>query len=101
MTFSLVTANSMRVNWQDNSTNEANFVLERSLSLAGPYAQIATPVVNYFDDSGLLENTRYYYRVWAVNATGPSASILGNQITLLLAPAAGRVAPQARSGTGG
>ncbi len=88
MTFSLVTSNSMRVNWQDNSTNETNFVLERAVLLAGPYTQIATPAVSYFDDSGLLENTRYYYRVWAVNATGPSTTTLGNQITLLLAPAA-------------
>ncbi len=88
MTFSSVTATGMRVNWIDNSTNEANFVLERALLLAGPYNQIATPTNNYFDDSGLLENTRYYYRVSAVNATGPSTWLMGNQTTLLPAPAA-------------
>ncbi len=80
MTFSLVTESSMRINWQDNSTNEANFEIQRSLTLVGGYVGIGTPTTAYFNDSGLGENVEYFYRVRAVNATGPSAWTSGSRL---------------------
>ena len=86
MTFSLVTENSMRISWQDNSINEANFEIQRSLTAGTGFVAIGSPTNSYFDDSGLNEDTEYFYRVRAVNASGSSAWITGSQTTLLLVP---------------
>lgn len=88
MTFSLVAANSMRVQWDDNSDNEANFEVQRSLTLGLAYTDAGSPTTPYFDDSGLDENIEYFYRVRAVNNTAASAWITGSQSTLLLPPTA-------------
>ena len=86
MVFSLVSDNSMRISWQDNSDNEANFEIQRSLTAGAGFVQVGTPTDAFFDDSGLVEDTEYFYRVRAVNASGTSAWIAGSQTTLLLVP---------------
>jgi hypothetical protein len=74
--------------WQDNSTNEANFHIERKIiptpappaaiscgvTPATDYAQIATTGVNVttFSDSAVVEGTTYCYRVKASNPAGSS-----------------------------
>lgn len=86
LAFTLVTENSMRIGWQDNSDNEANFEIQRSLTAGTGFVEVGTPTDSYFDDAGLDEDVEYFYRVRAVNNTGPSAWITGSQSTLLLLP---------------
>lgn len=67
----VVTPNSIRLNWQDNSTNENGFQIERKNGPAsgnGTYALIFTTgadVVTYLDTTAQASST-YTYRVRAV-----------------------------------
>ncbi len=60
--------------WAD-ATNETGYRLERSLNGTTGWSQVGTPAANAtsFSDTGLAENTRYYYRLIALNAAGASA----------------------------
>ncbi len=75
LAISKVTANSLNLTWTDNASNEDGFHLERSLSPATGFTQIASPAAGTisYDESGLTANTTYYYRVQAYNASGSSA----------------------------
>lgn len=66
-----VTNNSISLTWADVS-NESYYVVERSFDFAGPYAITATPSAGStsYLDSGLVTNTRYYYRVQAIGTAG-------------------------------
>jgi len=59
--------------WQDNSTNERGFKIERSKD-GKEYAQITVLFANTttYQDKDLLQNTTYYYRVKAYNLLGDS-----------------------------
>lgn len=66
----------VNLSWTDNSTDEANFQVERALSASGPFGLIGSPVPASFTDngSGLGFRARtVYYRVRAVNGDGASA----------------------------
>jgi rhamnogalacturonan endolyase len=70
------TAGSSQINlvWMDNSTNEVNFLIERStdnvnFTLIGA---VSFAVTN-FTDLNILSDTTYFYRVRAGNAAGYSA----------------------------
>ena len=76
-------AGQLTLNWNDNSDNEDGFLIERStdgtafLEIGGA-AQDATT----FEDTGLLPETEYWYRVRAFNFTGNSGySNVANAIT--------------------
>jgi endoglucanase len=56
------------------STGATAYRLSRSTQSGGPWTQIAAPTTNAFTDTGLTNNTRYYYVVAAVNAVGTSAN---------------------------
>lgn len=60
-------ASRIHLTWNDNSTGEVGFKIERKDS--GAYAQIDTVIsgVNEYMDSGLTQNTTYTYRVRAYN----------------------------------
>ncbi|OFX87806.1 MAG: hypothetical protein A2W99_15935 [Bacteroidetes bacterium GWF2_33_16] len=61
--------NSIILNWIDNSTNETNFIIERSLSQDAGFVNIAVinaDSTNYIDQ-GLAFNTIYYYRMFAIS----------------------------------
>jgi hypothetical protein len=64
----------IRLSWQDNSSNEQGFNIERSPDSASGWAQIGAVEANVtsFTDSGLSEHETYYYRVHARNAFGSS-----------------------------
>ena len=61
--------------WQDNSTNETGFQVERSRG-GGGFTLIATTAAgttSYSNTTGLGPNKTYSYRVRAINAAGTSA----------------------------
>ena len=63
------------LNWADNSTNEDNFFIERSTSMAGGYIQVATlgPNVRTYTDNTVFRKTTYFYRVRGGNSGGKSS----------------------------
>lgn len=89
------TVSSKRINltWQDKATNEDSFKIERKVGAAGVYKPIATVRANLqnFSDTGLTDNTDYFYRLRAFNKGGFSEySNEAGATTLPLAPAAPR-----------
>lgn len=75
--------------WVDNASNETGFELERSLDGSTGWTQIATPAADAesYTDTGLDQDTEYFYRIRAVNAEGNSAySATASDTTDALAP---------------
>ena len=73
----VATSNSgsqITITWNDNSTNESGFKIERSTNPNGPFSVISTTGANItqFVDTGLVANTIYYYQVVATNSSGDS-----------------------------
>lgn len=67
-------ATSIQLNWNDNSSNESGFEIDRSLNgIDFTLAHEVGANVTSWIDNGLNADTEYYYRVRAVNTTGPSA----------------------------
>jgi len=62
------------LSWADNSSNEDNFLIERSTSMAGGFIQVATVGANVrsYTDNTLFRKTTYFYRVRAANSGGKS-----------------------------
>ncbi|KQO22625.1 pectate lyase [Flavobacterium sp. Leaf82] len=77
-------SSSVTVNWGDNASNEDNYVLERSVN-GTDFTVIATLGSNIttYNDSGLIPNTQYYYRVKATNSTESSVY---NSIAPIITP---------------
>ncbi len=75
LTATLQSGPQVSLSWRDNATNEANFVLERSIDngsftvLASPAARNNTGTVSYVD-SGVTQGHSYAYRVSTVNVAG-------------------------------
>jgi hypothetical protein len=70
-----VSRNRIDLAWQDNSSNETGFQIERSRS-GGAFSLITTTgagATSYSNTSGLTPNKTYSYRVRAINAAGSSA----------------------------
>ncbi|GAA5083649.1 hypothetical protein GCM10023210_02520 [Chryseobacterium ginsengisoli] len=82
-------ASSLTVNWNDNATNETNYVLERSADGTN-FTVIATLGANTtsYNETGLTPNTQYYYRVKATNATESSVYTTITSVTTPPVPAA-------------
>ena len=74
--------------WDDKSSNEDGFKVERKTGASGTWSQIATVGANVttFKNSGLTEATNYYYRVKAYNNIGDSP--YSNELSVLTRPAA-------------
>ncbi len=70
-----ISPSQINLTWTDNSTNEDGFKIERSPDGAN-FTQIATvPAgVTAYSNTGLAASTLYYYRVFAYNVAGNSAS---------------------------
>lgn len=73
-TSSLALGAGLILSWQDNSTNEDGFKIERGVS--GSYAEIASvgPNIQSYTDTGLLAGTTFCYRVRAFNSSGVSSA---------------------------
>jgi dienelactone hydrolase len=62
----------INLTWTDNSSNESGFEILRSTSPTGTYAQVATVPGTSYTDSGLLANTKYFYKIRAIGLSGES-----------------------------
>jgi len=69
-----VSTSQINLTWNDNSTNEDGFKIERSTN-GSSFTEIGTlgPGVQNFSSTGLASNKTYYYRVRAYNTLGNSA----------------------------
>jgi hypothetical protein len=69
-----ISQSQINVEWIDNSSDETGFRIERSDNGTSGWTTIATAGANVtsYPDSGLAENTSYYYRVCAINGNGDS-----------------------------
>ena len=65
----------LKVSWNDRSTNETGFSIERGPSASGPWTEIATTVPNQnsYTDLAVVPGTTYFYRVASYNQKGSSA----------------------------
>ncbi len=87
LTANPLTASRIDLAWIDASSDETGFSLERSTSEFSGFVEIATPAANAtsYSDTGLAENTTYYYRILATNGDGDSAySNTASALTLLV-----------------
>lgn len=64
----------MKLTWNDNSSNELGFIIERSNDSTA-FTKIDTVIsgITSFTDTGLNASTKYYYRVAAYNSAGNSS----------------------------
>jgi autotransporter-associated beta strand protein len=84
-----VSASQINLTWTDNSTNESNFLVERSPDNTNFTQVISVGAgVTNASDTGLAANTVYYYRVRASNSGGNSAFSNTANATTLPAPTA-------------
>ncbi len=68
-----VSSSSIALTWTDNADNEDGFELQRADAAEGPWADVSTSIAadaTSYSDTGLDEETTYFYRLRASNATG-------------------------------
>jgi uncharacterized protein (TIGR02145 family) len=82
LTGTVAPTTQINLSWTDNSTNETGFKIERRTG-TGIYAIVGTVNSNIltFNDSGLLQNTTYIYRVYSYNTVGNSPTY-SNELTI-------------------
>jgi Glycoside hydrolase family 44 len=56
------------------SSGATSYHVKRGTVSGGPYTQVGAPSVANYSDTGLADNTKYYYVVTAVNSNGESAN---------------------------
>jgi hypothetical protein len=73
LTAQTTSSTSIRLTWQDLSSNEANYVVQRKT--IGAFQTIATLPANakQYNAKGLISSTKYSFRVLAQNGCGRSA----------------------------
>jgi flagellar hook assembly protein FlgD len=89
----VLSSTSVKLTWQDNSSNESGFKIERKLA-GGSYSVVATlgsNVVTY-TDNGLQPATTYYYRVCSYNSYGNSS--YSNEVVAVTLVVADTTPPQ-------
>jgi hypothetical protein len=94
----VLSATQLRLKWQDNSTDEKSFAIERAIisnNIALPWTQIGTAAANgtRFIDTTVETNFEYSYRVRAIGKFGTSPYCT---ITCIVAPS---IAPAPLSAT--
>jgi hypothetical protein len=74
LTTTAISSSQINLAWQDNSTNETGFKIERNIN-GGAYSQIDTvgAGITTYSNTGLSTYTVYCYRARAYNAAGDSA----------------------------
>ncbi|HYO10793.1 MAG TPA: fibronectin type III domain-containing protein, partial [Tepidisphaeraceae bacterium] len=90
LTAAASSSSSINLSWQDNSTNEAGFKVERSSNGGSTWTQAATvgPNVKAYAASGLTASTTYQFRVRGYNLAGDSGYSNAATVTTEAAPVA-------------
>ncbi|GCE10589.1 fibronectin type III domain-containing protein [Tengunoibacter tsumagoiensis] len=89
---------SVALNWE-NVTTATSYTIKRSTTSGGPYTQVGTSSTNSFTDTGLTNDTIYYYVVTASNTAGESA--LSPQYRIVPTPAGAPAQPTGVTGAAG
>jgi hypothetical protein len=99
-TSSLAVAAQLSLTWNDNSSNEEGFRIERRIGASTTYQQLASVTSNTtsYNDLNLTNSTTYCYRVLAFNSAGSSGYSNENCATT---PAATFTMSVSRAGSGG
>ena len=86
LTAAVVSATRVDLAWQDNSTNETGFRIERSGGGSGGFVNTAnvSPDIQNFSDAAVTANNSYVYRVIAFNLGGDSDA--SNEATAAVRP---------------
>ncbi len=72
----------INLSWNNPSGTETGYQVHRATSSGGTYSSVGTPTGTTFNDTGLTQNSTYYYKVLAVNAAGNGAfSSIVNETT--------------------
>ncbi len=81
--------NTVKLTWDDNTTDETKFLIERSTSATGGFVEVAQVDANTTTFEENLSTNKYYYRVRAIRSNGtftlyaPIASVVtGNAILM-------------------
>ncbi len=76
------TQTSIQLTWQDNSSNETGFIIERMTGSSGTWQSIITTLANItsYTDNTVLPGVSYTYRVRATNSGNDSTNALSNAI---------------------
>ncbi|HEX8524410.1 MAG TPA: NPCBM/NEW2 domain-containing protein [Tepidisphaeraceae bacterium] len=74
---------SVALTWQDNSTSESGFILERMTGTTNVWNSITTTAANVtsYTDNTVVAGTTYTYRVRATSSSGSSANATSNAVT--------------------
>ena len=91
LTATAVSSSQIDLSWTDGESLDSVYIISRSSSPAGPFADIASQEVRFttFSDTGLTAETTYYYQVRAHNNGGDSAqSNMASATTPVALPAA-------------
>jgi len=91
LTAAPLSSTRVRVSWVDNSEDETGFRVQRRQSMTDTWLTAGTVAADTttFDDAGLAEGTKYYYKVAAYNAVGSSPeSAIAAVTTPIYPPAA-------------
>lgn len=72
-----VSAKKINLAWQDNSSDETGFEIYRSTSPTSGFSIVGTTAANVtnFSDSTLAPETKYFYKLQAINLNGASTLI--------------------------
>ena len=69
-----VSESSIRITWNDNSSNETGFRIQRSTDQTAWSLIVTVPEgTTSYNNTGLSANTTYFYRVYAYNTAGNSS----------------------------
>ncbi len=87
ITFANITTTGLTLNWTDAASNETGYRVYRSTDGVN-FTKVADLAANStsFADSGLSNNTTYYYKVTDWNSAGETAAATISQKTALAAP---------------
>ena len=101
---SAVTPTAINLTWQDNSTNETGFQVERKAAVDGTWAPVATTAasITFLKDESVAAGTGHVYRIRSVNDIGVSAfcdpaTVATPSIAQMIPPAPSNLAAAAAS----